>query len=138
MYDETYMDADMMAAVVVFYLIVVAVMWIGIGIINHVLLSKKGYRNAGLYVLAWLPVVNYFTVWLFMGLPDALLHKKLDYLYHQLQNGAQPTARVPSACAAPASNVGTETQGNPSYNQADCGQAAPANEHANPSQRSGL
>lgn len=137
MYDESYMDADMMAAIVGFYLVVVAVMWIGIGIINHVLLSKKGYRNVGLYILAWLPIINYFTLWLFMGLPDALLHKKLDYLYHQLQNGASPAAQPSAAYAAPANPMGNQPPSDPGYHQTYT-QAAPLQEEAKDPQRSGM
>ena len=66
------------------YLLILGVWWIVSGIISHSLFSRKGYKNAGLYVLAWFPLVNIIAVFLAMGLPDTLLHRKIDYLLRQM------------------------------------------------------
>ncbi len=83
MYD--YNDMAMMWGVIaMFYIGFFVIYWILVGIINHALLNKKGYRHAGLYVLAWFPILNWFIVFLTVGLPDALMHRKMDYLLRQL------------------------------------------------------
>lgn len=83
MYD--YNDMAMMWGVIaMFYIGFFVIYWILVGIINHALLNKKGYRHVGLYVLAWFPILNWFIVFLTVGLPDALMHRKMDYLLRQL------------------------------------------------------
>ena len=83
MYD--YNDMAMMWGVIaMFYIGFFVIYWILVGIINHALLNKKGYRHAGLYVLAWFPILNWFIVFLTVGLPDALMHRKMEYLLRQL------------------------------------------------------
>lgn len=60
MYD--YNDMAMMWGVIaMFYIGFFVIYWILVGIINHALLNKKGYRHAGLYVLAWFPIQSICT-----------------------------------------------------------------------------
>ncbi len=82
MYDEDM--AMMWGFIAVLYIGFFFLWWILTGIISHALLNKKGYRHAGLYVLAWFPIVNWFIIFLAIGLPDALIHRKMDYLLRQL------------------------------------------------------
>jgi hypothetical protein len=49
------------------------------GYFNHYLARKKGYSGI-ILVLAWLPVVNFATCYIFIGLPDLILHRKIDIL----------------------------------------------------------
>ena len=148
MYD--YNDMAMMWGVIaIFYIGFFVIYWIFVGIINHALLNKKGYRHAGLYVLAWFPILNWFIVFLTVGLPDALMHRKIDYLLRQLaasghiagpegmqaMHGGQVNAPNPSYQAQPAAQAQpfAQAQGNPFASQASA-PYQPQGQTTNPSQ----
>lgn len=96
-YDDP--SLEMLGAILIFYVFFLGIWWILAGVMSHAMLSKKGYRHVGLYILAWFPMLNWFTLFLCMGLPDALMHKKMDYLLRQL--AASGYIAAPSAPAAP-------------------------------------
>ncbi len=81
MYDDSF---TAVMAFMVFYFIFLAGWWLVCAIMGHALLSKKGYRHIGLYILAWVPLLNWISIFLFVGLPDALLNRKIDYLLRQM------------------------------------------------------
>lgn len=80
MYNET----EIMAAAMLFYMLFLGLWWLGCAIVGHALLNKKGYRHAGLYILAWAPMLNLLSIFLIVGLPDIQLNRKIDYLLQQL------------------------------------------------------
>ncbi len=110
-----YGEDAVLAIAMLIYVLILGLWWLVCGIMAHSMFSKKGYRHAGLYVLAWLPLINSFVgILLAIGLPDVLLHRKMDYLLRQMAaNGLipGPQAQQPVGCspqtgaqAAPARN----------------------------------
>jgi len=77
-------DVAAVMAIMVFYFVFLGVWWLLAGILGHALLNKKGYRHVGLYIMAWIPMLNWMSIFLFVGLPDALLNRKMDYLLRQM------------------------------------------------------
>lgn len=60
-----------------------------VGIIPYYLGVKKGYRGFIWIFLAFCPVLNFFTGWLFVGLPDRILHQKIETLLSEVKNIAR-------------------------------------------------
>lgn len=101
MYDDSF---TAVMAFMVFYFIFLAGWWLVCAIMGHALLSKKGYRHIGLYILAWVPLLNWISIFLFVGLPDALLNRKIDYLLRQMAASGMiqaPLAPQPQMPAQP-------------------------------------
>ena len=121
------------AVMMVFYFVFLGLWWLVCGIIGHALLNKKGYRHVGLYVMAWVPLLNWISIFLFVGLPDALLNRKVDYLLRQLaangmiQGPPQPAYPQPAAQAGPQPGVqpGSQAEGQFTQSTQFGAQAAP-------------
>ena len=92
MYDDSFATVITLVA---FYFLSLAGCWLVFAIVGHALLLKKGYRHIGLYIIAWVPLLNWISIFLFAGLPDALLHRKIDYLLRQM--AASGMIQAPSA-----------------------------------------
>lgn len=133
------------AFAVVFYFLFIGLWWFICGLGGHMILKKKGYHHAGLYVLAWVPVFNWMTIFLFIGLPDALLNRKVDYLLRQMaasgliQTNPMPqTARMPpqgqTGPINPAAQVVPPASPTPGQTNVFNAQAAQPTQTAHPAQ----
>ncbi|MDR1945889.1 MAG: hypothetical protein LBQ51_01810 [Desulfovibrio sp.] len=64
-------------------LIPIIIMSIFCGIPIYIIAKPKGYTSLVAKFFIWCPLINLFSIWVFVGLPDKELHKKIDILLEQ-------------------------------------------------------
>ena len=53
---------------------------------------KKGYTGPVWIICSFFPVINYFMIWIVIGMPDKILHEKMDRLLAEREQGKEPRA----------------------------------------------